>query len=484
MFRDADPYLGQWLNHSKRKPLVMRGARQVGKSYLVRKFAHLQAKQLFELNFEQTPELASVFGSKDPHKILKLLAVHFGRDIDPHTALLFLDEVQAAPEILATLRYFYEQKPELPVIAAGSLLEFVLDDHDFSMPVGRIEYLHLEPMNFGEFLRAIGKDKYADLIATYQIGDDLPNFIHQELMTLIKTYCVVGGMPEVVQTFRDKQTVLACTPIQESLLTTYRDDFSKYKTGSINVGCLRVVYQKIPVMTGSKFVYSRVDRDLRHQEIKKSLDLLCKARVVHKVLHSNGNGMPLGAEVEDKDFKVIFLDIGLFCRSLKLDLLGLEQIAELTMVNSGALAEQLVGQLLRSNRELYEEPQLFCWMRQKKSSNAEVDYLLAVDGKVIPIEVKAGKTGTLKSLHFFVREKQSSTAVRFNSDGPSVMLTQTALVGEHVPFNFLSLPFYLASRMPAIVHGLAGQQLERSGTVSEPYANGDHLPPHHIGPRR
>ena len=137
MIRDADQHLAEWLRKSQRKPLVIRGARQVGKSYLVRKFARQQAKQLFELNFEQTPELVSMFASRDPRKILNLLAVHYGRDIDPQGALLFLDEIQAAPEILGTLRYFYEQMPELPVMAAGSLLEFVLDDHEFSMPVSK-----------------------------------------------------------------------------------------------------------------------------------------------------------------------------------------------------------------------------------------------------------------------------------------------------------------------------------------------------------
>ena len=454
MLRDADQHMADWLHKSQRKPLVIRGARQVGKSYLVRKFARQQAKQLFELNFEQTPELASMFASRDPRKILNLLAVHYGRDIDPQGALLFLDEIQAAPEILATLRYFYEQMPELPVMAAGSLLDFVLDDHEFSMPVGRIEYLHLEPMNFGEFLCAIGKDKYATFIAQFQLGDDIPALIHNELMTLLKTYCVVGGMPEVVQTYRKQQSLPACVAIQESLLTTYRDDFAKYRKGPINVDCLRVVFRQIPQMTGGKFIYSRVDREKRHQDIRTSLEMLCQARVAHRVVHSSGNGVPLGAEVDEKDFKVMFLDVGLFCRSLNLNLLSLEQVAELTLVNSGAVAEQLVGQLLRGNRELYEEPKLFCWIRQKKSSNAEVDYLVTVGGKVIPVEVKAGKTGTLKSLHVFVREKRSNTAVRFNSDVASVITTNTSLVGENTKFNFVSLPMYLVSRLPAIVQSL------------------------------
>ena len=454
MFRDAEIYLSRWVNKSNRKPLIIRGSRQVGKSYLVRKFAKSVGRQLLEINFEQVPQLESLFASRQPDKIIRLLEMHFGVTIEPQSALLFLDEIQAAPTILQTLRYFYEQKPQIPVIAAGSLLEFVLADHDFSMPVGRIEYLHLEPMSFSEFLCALGKEKYSTYIAGYSWEEDLPDFVHQELMSLIKTYCIVGGMPEVVSHYKKEFSFVQCAAIQEGIMTTFRDDFSKYKKRIINSDDLRKVFQKIPLLLGTKFKYSHVDREMRSLEIKKSLDLLCQARVIHKVVHSDGNGIPLGAQTDEKDFKVIFLDIGLVSSSLKLNVLGLDNIENLALVNAGAISEQLVGQLLRHNREFYEEPQLYCWMRQKRQSSAEVDYLISLGQRVLPIEVKAGKTGALKSLHFFVREKGLPIAIRFNSDRPSVVKISTSLVGDNVKFNLVSLPFYLISRMPALVENL------------------------------
>ena len=443
MYRKNLGYLKDWKDRVTRKPLVIRGARQVGKSFLVRLMAHEAFANLLEINFERMPDVVSLFASKAPRTVLPLLEARVNRPVEPGKTLLFLDEIQAAPEVFASLRYFQEEMPSLHVIAAGSLLEFVLQEHSFSMPVGRIEYMHLGPMTFEEFLLALGREKLQQWLMHYTVDEVVPEGLHRELLSLVRQYCVVGGMPEAVAAFARSGSYQECEQVQQSIISTYRDDFAKYSTKAKHLR-IEKVFSKIPQLVGRKFMFSHVDSEERSRELGPALHLLCLARVAHLVKHSHGNGVPLGAEADDRTFKVLFLDVGLLCRSCGLRVLDVEKATDLTLVNTGAVCEQFVGQHLLMGGAFYEEPSLHCWIRDRPNSSAEVDYLMAFGPRVIPVEVKAGAPGRLKSLHLFLSEKHRGFGLRFNSDVPSLLDTHTSPVrGAIQPFRLLSLPLYL-----------------------------------------
>ena len=443
MYRIASNYIKEWKERATRKPLVIRGARQVGKSFLVRLLAREAFANLVEINFERLPDVASLFAGKSPRTILPLLEARFNAPIEPGKTLLFLDEIQAAPEVFAALRYFQEELPGLHLMAAGSLLEFVLQEHSFSMPVGRIEYLHLGPMTFEEFLLAAGREQLQQWLSRYPLADRVPQELHRELLGLVRQYAVVGGMPEAVAGFTRNGSYQECEQIQQSILSTYRDDFAKY-AAKVKHRRIDKVFAAVPRLVGRKFMFSQVDREERARELRAALELLCLARVTHQVKHSQGNGVPLGAETDERTFKVLFLDVGLLCRSCGLRVLDVEKVADLTLVNNGAVCEQLVGQHLLMSGAFYEDPVLHCWMRDRPNSSAEVDYLMAIGPHVIPVEVKAGATGRLKSLHLFLAEKNRRFGLRFNSDLPSLLDTSAAPPGTGAtPCRLLSLPFYL-----------------------------------------
>lgn len=412
MYRFALDYLKSWKERDTRKPLVIRGARQVGKSFLVEMFAKLEFENLVKIDFEKMPDVAGLFESKSPKTILSLIEAKFGVDIKPGKTLLFLDEIQAAPEVFAVLRYFYEGMPSLHLISAGSLLEFALAAHTFSMPVGRIEYLHLGPMQFEEFMIAAQKEKLRKYLCDYTIGEEIPPSIHDDLMQLVKQYLVVGGMPEAVSVFLKAGSYRECEAVQQSILSTYRDDFNKYARNA-NPRRLEKIFSKAPRMVGNKFKYSQVDREEKARDLQNALRMLAMAKVVSLVYHSSANGVPLRAELDESKFKVLFLDTGLLCRSCGLGISEFEKADDIMMVNAGAVCEQFAGQHLLHSREFFEEPEIFYWMREKKTSNAEVDYIFSIGSDIIPVEVKSGKSGTLKSLHVFLHEKKRNFGTSF-----------------------------------------------------------------------
>ena len=400
-----------------------------------------------------------MFSSKDPARIIPLLELHLDLPIVPGRTLLFLDEIQAAPEIISVLRYFHEQAPELHVVAAGSLLEFALADLRSSMPVGRIEYLHLGPMQFEEFLHAADQTRLVEFLAGYHPGDDLPGPIHQRLMQLFRTFLVIGGMPEAVFAWQRRRRFQDAEEIKHSILGTFRDDFGKY-AGRVPHDRIRAVFTRLPALVGADFKYVHVSREDPARAISRALDLLCMARIAHRVRHSASNGVPLGAEVKETAFKVLFLDVGLVCTALGLTVLDLERAEDLMLVNSGALCEQIVGQHLLYSQPLFQEPDLFFWTRQKKGSSAEVDYVISEGQEIVPVEVKAGKTGRLKSLHSFLREKGRPLGVRLNSDHPSLLEARTSLSDgrSNVPFTLLSLPLYMVGQTRRLVHEVVEQR--------------------------
>jgi len=456
MYRNALTDLKDWKNQKNRKPLVLRGARQVGKTWLVREFAKDEFDHLIEINFDDTPEQAKLFVKGDVDRCLQLLEIEHNQDIIPGKTLIFLDEIQAAPELLPYLRYFYEKRPDIFVIAAGSLLEFLLSEHGFSMPVGRIEYLHLGPMTIEEFLSALDQQRLVTFLSGIHPHESITESIHLKLLDYLKLFWIVGGMPAAVAAYRDSKSFQHPNREHGIILQTYEDDFSKYRK-RIYPQRIRKVFQRIPALVGKKLKYVNLDPDERSKDLADTLDLLEMARVIFKVHHSAGNGVPLGSEMKTRDFKPLFLDTGLMTRSLGLNLSALQVVKDLTLVNNGAVAEQFIGQHLLYQNLSYEKPELYYWNREKKNSSAEMDYLLSIGDVVIPVEVKAGAAGSLKSLQVFVSEKRAPAALRFNSRPPSLTELTVNITGPpgH-PYLFLSLPHYLVCQAKRLLKEVMG----------------------------
>ncbi len=419
MERSCMKFLVEWIDSADRLPLIIQGARQVGKTWLVRHLAKSQNRDLVELNIEDRRSLATHFSTNDVTLVLASLSAVLGKDIDPKRSLLFVDEIQAAPELISKLRWFAEKMPELPVVAAGSLLEFALENYSMSMPVGRIEYLYIEPFSFEEFLMASNKMQLVKIMQTFTWKQGITQVVHEELMRYVKEYLIIGGMPAAVKSWVHKKSLQELARIHDNLITTYQNDFSKYGS-RIDSSVFEDVLTTVPKMLGEKFVYAAVNPDVKTEPVKTALTLLCRARVCHKVTATSANGIPLKAELKPRYIKVILLDVGLCSAALDL---SLDQVLskEIDLINKGGISEQLVGQLLRTVYPFHKNPALYYWVNTSKKSSAEIDYVIQHRGNVVPIEVKAGKTGTLKSLQQFMGLKKLEKALRINSDIPSIV---------------------------------------------------------------
>lgn len=455
--RNALATLEAWKHQKKRKPLVLRGARQVGKTALVREFSK-SFEQYIEVNFDETPDRGSYFVNNDVFEVIKILEVDSGVKCHQGSTLIFFDEVQSAPAVLPMLRYFYEKVPDLHVIAAGSLLEFLLADHNFSMPVGRIEYCFINPLSFEEFLKGMKQELLLDYVESFDFTQSIPEVIHGKLMKYLQTYILIGGMPEAMAKWFETEDFIEVQRVHASILQTYEDDFNKYGK-RINTEALKICLKKSPKLIGEKLRYTNLDRDITPSSLNKALGALSSARVLSQVFHSDGNGIPLGAEINHKKFKLLFLDSGLHSSSLSLRLTDLHEAGNIMMVNSGACSEQYVGQQLLNTEPYWQKPELFYWHREKKGSNSEVDYLINDGPKVLPVEVKAGKTGTLRSLHTFMASKTGTLAIRFNADLPSITDVNVSInqVGN-AEYKLLSLPLYMVGHIRKLLKTLSATQ--------------------------
>ena len=450
MIRFASKGFDHWLKSRNRKPMVLRGARQVGKTWLVRDLAERQHLELIELNFERFPSLADLFSENNPKEILRNIEAELGIAINPRSSLLFLDEIQTAPQLFSKLRWFKEDMPDFPVIAAGSLLEFALNKQQYSMPVGRISCFFLEPMSFFEFILATGNEALSRKLLTVNIEKGIPESLHEKCLALYHDFCLVGGMPEVVREWVETKDMKSCIKLQQDLLATYRDDFHKYG-GDIDAILLARIMLSVSEQLGNKFVYSRVDPSRNMGQIKKSLTMLSLAKVCTKVLHTSGNALPLGGESNEKFFKSLMLDIGLVSAQLGLSSTRPSEAKNIIFSNKGGLAEQFVGQQLRAAQTPLTDPQLFYWQRTG-GRLGELDYILQHGSRVVPVEVKSGKAGTMKSLHHFMAEKGHGFAVRCNIDQPSVKeINVKTTAGTPVSYRLLSIPVYLTERIDELV---------------------------------
>lgn len=452
MKRLINEHLKHWLISKSRKPLILIGARQVGKTWSVRQFAKEANRDLIELNFERDSSFVDFFIDNEPKKILQRISSYFGKDIDIQQSVLFLDEIQMAPQLLSKLRWFAEEMPDLPVITAGSLLDFVLKEHSFSMPVGRVNYAYMEPLSFEEFLIAVKHPKLCDFLKEYQLTDVIVEPIHHQLMELLREYFFIGGMPGAVKSWSENHSINEINIIHQDLLKSYRDDFAKYAK-NISHQFLEDILTSVPKQLGEKFQYVRANPDAQSNSLKKALIQLFLARVCHKVQDSDASGLPLEAGINERIFKVILLDIGLVSALLNLSLHEKTLDEELHLANEGGLAEQFVGQTLRTTVPYYIEPKLFYWVREKKTSSAEVDFLIQYQNTIVPIEVKAGTTGTLRSLHLLMGLKQLPVAVRINADKPSVTnVNMKSSLEQQVSYRLISLPLYLTGQIQRLLN--------------------------------
>lgn len=412
MKRLIDWYLKNWKNSPERKPLVLKGARQVGKTFSVRKLSQ-QFETFVEINFELLPEAKTIF-EKDlmPERIIWELGLLTKTKIEPGKALLFLDEVQVAPKAILALRYFYERMPDLHVIAAGSLLDFAIEQ--IGIPVGRVSMLYVHPLSLIEFLAATGNERFIGPILQKQ---SLSEILHEELLDLVGNYLVIGGMPEVVKVWVSKKDPQASYEKQKELIETYRQDFPKYaKTHQLPY--LDILFNQIPHLIGQQFKYSAIHGEYKKRELAPCLDLLRRANVVHQITHTAGHGVPLGAEVNLDRFKTIFIDVGLSQAILGLDLAAWFLNPDKDLINRGTIIEAFVGQELLAYASPKWKNDLYFWKREAKGALAEVDYLMDYQGSIYPIEVKSGQGSTLRSLHQFLQEHpKSPLGIRFWSEG-------------------------------------------------------------------
>ena len=427
MVRDIYKILCNWKSHPLRMPLILRGARQVGKTYAVEDFGKLEFESTLTLNFESDPKYKECFEDLDLLSTIRSIELISRQKVIPGKVLLFLDEIQSCPKALQSLRYFKEKIPELHVIAAGSLLEFAIEEENFSFPVGRVQFARLYPLSFGEFLDASGNETLRKELETFQKGTPPSSAVHHHLLQKVREYFVVGGMPAAITAFLLTNSFLDVKHAQKAIWDAYENDFGKYATKTQH-RYLRKIFQEVPRLIGNHVKYSKIDPELPNpiREMKRAMELLKLAGLIHPVLATSAGGVPLLAGLKETIFKLLFLDIGLVEQSMDVD-------PGHPRLMTGALAEQFVGQELLAGADPLLGTQLFFWNRDHGS--AEVDYLISLKGSIIPIEVKAGKEGTLKSLYLFLKEKQAPFGVRI-SEAPLSLKN-----------GVLSIPCYLISEM-------------------------------------
>jgi len=411
--RQIDSDLVQWKNSELRRPLLVRGARQVGKTFSIIQFAKTQFENHVVVNFEERPEFAKCFGSFDIKEIIEKISILTKEPITPGKTLLFFDEIQECPEAILSLRYFYENIPALHVIAAGSLVEFVFQSSRFRMPVGRISFLYMGPISFEEFLEAMGHHQLLRYLSNIAVESEIEPVYWTELEKLLRRYLLIGGMPEIVAGYIQDVPIIELTMLQTSILQTYQADFAKYASTAQHK-YLKDIFLSAPQMVGKRYKYVQVNPNVQARDLKNALQLLTEAQCINKVVHSSGHCMPLGAQTNEKKFKILFLDAGLMQRSLGMDAEILLN-NDLSSYSLGNITEQFVGQEIIASFENYEDRKIYFWARDAKSSQAEIDFLVTLGPKIYPVEVKSGKTGRLKSLRSFLNEHPKSPfGIRFS----------------------------------------------------------------------
>ena len=410
MKRNAEAKLKKWIISKDRKPLIVRGARQVGKSYLIRQFAKNEKYKLIEINLEKvkfkTIEKEN-FNIKEWVNEIEIIA---NQKIDLKT-IIFIDEIQNQPEAISKLRYFYEEKNEIAIICAGSLLELSLSEQKISFPVGRVEYLFLSPMTFTEYLQGIGKDQLAENI----LNNSVSEFAHELLQQEVKNYFYIGGMPEAIQTYVNSNSFMDVRKVQQDILTSYTLDFPKYeKKGKLEK--LTQIFQKIPFHLGKKIIFQHIEREMKSVEIKKYIEMLRLAHVLIPCYHVNATQLPIASTIDHSVLKYYFLDIGLLNAIHKISWDDFNELFSESFATKGFLAEQFISQHLAYSVDQSIQPENYFWLKDKDKDKAEIDFIWTHNKKILPIEVKAAKGNRLKSLEVFGKEKKVDLAIKFSKE--------------------------------------------------------------------
>ncbi|MBI5400329.1 ATP-binding protein [Candidatus Saganbacteria bacterium] len=433
-------YLKQWKTRKDRKPLILRGARQVGKTSAVNIFAKENFNNLVYLNLEN-PEHESLF--RNPlslNDFEQIIQIKFGQKIEDGKTLVFIDEIQNSISLMKLLRFFFEEWPALHVIAAGSLLEVKLQKQGFSFPVGRVEYAYLYPLDFFEYLQAKGEVELLKILQKCTIDLPLPQAIHEMASKLFNEYTQIGGMPEAVRVFVEMKDFLAVNRVYNSLLTSFLDDVHKY-VAETKVKYLTHVIENAPLFAGQTVTYEHfANSAYRSREMSEAFDTLEKTMLVYRVMGTKEKALPLMPK-RKKAPKISFLDIGLVnyrmgIRESRSEMKGLNDLYQ------GRIAEQIASQHLLSLGEDHLKP-IYYWYRDVQGSTAEVDFVVADKNRILPIEVKSGSSGRLRSLLEFIRSTGEKKALRVYSG----LLTTETIKTDKVVFHLLSLPFYLLPRI-------------------------------------
>jgi hypothetical protein len=448
--RHSELFLKEWRQRPNRKPLIIRGARQTGKSCLVEEFGRKYYDHLVVINFEKEPRLKLIF-DKDEADILRELEIIKDTPIKPGKTLIFIDEIQEHAPAITKLRYFYESLPEYHVIAAGSLLEFVLESEQLSFPVGRVEFHYLFPITFEEFLAGSGRDRLVDFIKNCGVKEKISSPIHDELRKVLQQYLLVGGMPEAVVRFFETGQYRESEIVKESILETYRDDFKKYSK-RVNIDNLDFVFREAPKWVGRRVNLSKMGGEIRARDTGVAFNLLQKAMVLYRVNRAESVSFPL-LPFKKAQPKLVFLDLGLvqYANHISQEIVESENYHS---IYRGGFAEQLVGQELIPVLWSHRRPELFYWQREAKGAIAEIDYLFPYKSYLLPVEVKSGRGTTLFSLHQFMAHHNAPLAIRIY-DGP-LQIEELNISVPKLKYRLLSLPLYMVSALNRLLEEILG----------------------------
>lgn len=411
--RTISTTLKQWKTDTHRKVLMVRGARQVGKTFSIRSLGN-EFDHFLEINFDENKNIHSLFESDlNVQKIIQTIAVQYNVPIIAGQTLLFFDEIQACPNAIRSLRYFYEKMPDLHVAAADSLLEFALEEIP-SFGVGRIQTLFMYPLTFHEFLWAI-HPSLIPLIDEADAKNPLEQNLHKLATDYFKTYQLIGGMPEVVSKYVQSGDYLQCTRMLDNLIQSFQTDFAKYKKHA-PIQTLRNVFHSIATQAGGKFIYKHAAPELDSKTIKSALELIIQAGLAYKIPHTSASGLPLGGQINPRKFKILPIDSGIYQRLLGLNLKDYFLTDDVQLVNKGNLSEVTAGVQLMHHQSPIIQPQIYYWHREAKSSNAEIDYIIQNGSHILPIEVKAGTKGQMQSMYLFLKEKNIKQGIRLSME--------------------------------------------------------------------
>ena len=437
--RDFTNYLKRWKNSKGRKPLILRGARQVGKTSVVKMFGEKEFDNLVSINLEKSKDFELFKDVMSLEEFKKVINIAYGKELIAKKTLLFIDEIQNTPNLIELLRFFYEDFQKLHVIATGSLLDVKIKKQGLEMPVGRVEYAYLYPLTFFEFLEAVGEEALLGFLRKVDIREDIPQGIHQKALKLFNEYALIGGMPEIVSLYIQKASQERLDSTYHALLTAYNEDVYKYALKA-DIKYISYALEQAPYFAGERITYSKFSGSLyRSREMSEAFSILEKAMLLTQIRATKSVQLPLIGQ-EKRAKKLLYLDVGLvnFKNEIQSKFLRLKDLSD---IYRGRIAEQVVGQNLLAS-EINREQTLYYWGRNKSGSSAEVDFCLVQDGNIIGIEVKSGHSSKLKSLFSLGNVAEGSKLVRVYSG----KLKNEKIKYINKEYNLLSVPFYLINR--------------------------------------